>query len=208
MIFITATDTDVGKTFFSKSLIKYLIGNNIYDKSEIAYLKAVQCGKPTDYDLIAQETGVDIHTCYDLAYPASPDYAAKLENQEIAIATIKNKFEDLQTQYKYIIVEGAGGVAVPLNNRDLVSDLIKALELETVLVIRPDLGTINHSILSYEHLKAKKINIKGLFVSAKGREISEAYNVSPEEKTKQNNAALKTIVEFTKAKLLELGDFK
>ena len=207
-VFITATDTDVGKTFFSKSLIRYLLENKIFDKSEIAYYKPIQCGIPTDFDEIHDQTGVDVFCTYNLKYPASPDYASSLEKIEILIEKIKSDFIELKDRYKFLIVEGAGGPAVPLNQKQFVSDLIKELGLETVLVTRPDLGTINHSILSIEHLKAKGIKVKGIYVSAKSRDISEAYNLSLEDKLKQNTAAINSVLEFTKIKKLDLIDFK
>lgn len=207
-VFITATDTDVGKTFFSKSLIRYLLENKIFDKSEIAYYKPIQCGTPTDFDEIHDQTGVDVFCTYNLKYPASPDYASSLEKIEILIEKIKFDFIALKARYKFLIVEGAGGPAVPLNQKQFVSDLIKELGLETVLVTRPDLGTINHSILSIEHLKAKGIKVKGIYVSAKSRDISEAYNLSLEDKLKQNTAAINSVLEFTKIKKLDLIDFK
>jgi dethiobiotin synthetase len=203
-IFVTATDTDVGKTFFSKSLIHYFLENRIFDKSQIAYYKPIQCGIPTDFDEINDQTGVDVFCTYNLKYPASPDYSSSLEEIEISIEKIKTDFIKLQAQYRYLIVEGAGGPAVPINKKEFVSDLIKELDLETVLVTRPDLGTINHSILSIEYLKAKGIKIKGLYVSAKSRDLSEAYNVSAQDKLKQNTAAINSVLEFTKIKKLDL----
>jgi len=207
-VFITATDTDVGKTFFSKSLIKYLLENKVFDKSEIAYYKPIQCGIPTDFEEVHHQTGVDVSCTYNLKYPASPDYASSLEKIEISIDKIKTDFIKLQSQYRYVIVEGAGGPAVPINQKQFVSDLIKELDLETILVTRPDLGTINHSILSIEHLKAKGIKVKGIYISARSRDLSEAYNVSAEDKLKQNTAAINTVLEFTKTKKLDLIDFK
>jgi dethiobiotin synthetase len=208
MIFVTATDTDVGKTFFSKSLINHLLKSNTFKKEEIAYLKPIQCGKPTDFDEIKNETGVDVYCSFNLKYPSSPDYASELENIQISLKKVKADFENLKKKYKYIVVEGAGGVAVPLDHQNLVSDLIKTLGLETVVVIRPDLGTINHSLLTIEHLKAKDITIKGLYVSARSRDVSEGYNITSEEKTRQNNQALKTIIKFTKLRKLDFNDFK
>lgn len=207
-VFITATDTDVGKTFFSKSLIRYLLENKVFDKSEVVYYKPIQCGTPTDFEEVHHQTGVDVFCTYNLKYPASPDYASSLEKIGISIEKIKTDFIKLQSQYRYVIVEGAGGPAVPINQKHFVSDLIKELDLETILVTRPDLGTINHSILSIEHLKAKGIKVKGIYVSAKSRDLSEAYDLSLEDKLKQNTAAINSVLEFTKIKKLDLIDFK
>lgn len=208
MLFITATDTDVGKTFFSKSLIKHFIESGNYQKNEIAYFKPIQCGSPTDFDEIKKETQIEVFCTYSLKFPASPDYASRLEDLEISLEKIKTEFDELKKRFKYIIVEGAGGAAVPLNKKELVSDLILKLDLETVVVIRPDLGTINHSLLTIEHLINKGIQIKGLYVSAKSRELSEAYDITNAERSQQNLKALETILEFTKTRKLELDDIK
>lgn len=208
MIFVTATDTDVGKTFFSKSLINFLVENKIFEARDIAYFKPIQCGSPTDFDEIKASTGVEIYCTYNLNFPASPDYAAKLENVEVSLNKIKDDFDKLKKTYKFIVVEGAGGAAVPINDKELISDLIKKLQLETIIVIRPDLGTINHSLLTIEHLKSKAITIKGIYVSARSRDVSEGYNITSEEKAKQNNQALKTIIKFTKLRKLDFNDFK
>jgi len=207
MLFITATDTDVGKTFFAKSLIKFLLNNNIYSSKEICYFKPIQAGIPTDFDEIKNETKIDVYCSYPLNFPASPDYASSLEQIKISSDKIQNDFLQLQNKYKYIIVEGAGGVAVPINDKELMSDLIKKLNLETVIVTRPDLGTINHSLISFEHLNNKNIKIKGFYVSAKTRTISEQYNISEEKKYVQNSKALESIIKFTKSKILKFSDF-
>ena len=107
-IFVTGTDTDVGKTFFSKSLISYFIENNLFAQNEITYFKPIQCGSPTDFDEVKSETGVDIYCSYSLAFPASPDYSSSLENIDISIDKIEADFKDLKQKYKFIIVEGAG----------------------------------------------------------------------------------------------------
>ena len=203
MLFVTATDTDVGKTYFSKSLLSKLLEQ--MPKEKLAYYKPIQCGKPTDYDVI-KELGIDTHCSYDLTYPASPDYAASLEGVEIKLEKILDDFQKLKAQYDFILVEGAGGLAVPINKTEMISDLAKALNLETILVIRPDLGTINHSILSLEHIKAKGLKLKGIYVSGKHRDLSLAYELSDEERSKQNSAALKSILEFSQAKEISLDE--
>lgn len=162
-IFITATDTGLGKTYFSEKIIKDLIDRGFYKKEEIAYYKPVQCGeeivdgkKQTDFSYIKDSTGVAVYHSYFFKHPCSPHYAAELEGKKVELENILEDYKDLKSKYKFIIVEGAGGVAVPLNDCDLVSDLIKAMQIPIVLVTRPDLGTINHTLLSLEHLIFKQ----------------------------------------------------
>ncbi len=164
MIFVSATDTNVGKTFFSCHLINYLIDNEIFSTSDIAYYKPVQCGQPTDKAVIERHCpNVATYNSYDLQTASSPHYAAQVENIIIDLNKIKEDFALIKVKHKFIIVEGAGGLAVPLNDKEVVADIARRLELPLVLVTRKDLGTINHTLLSVKYAKDLGINIKGLF---------------------------------------------
>ena len=157
--------------------------------SEIAYYKPVQCGKPSDIDWIqSQQPELATYNSYDLAFPASPDYSSSLENIEISLNKIKADFEQIKNKYQFIVVEGAGGLAVPLNSQDLVSDIARVLALPIVLVIRPDLGTINHSLLSIEHARARDLEILGLMIAqSRQPDLSAAV-------IEQNKNAIKSIM--------------
>jgi dethiobiotin synthetase len=156
MIFITATDTGVGKTFFSQKIqcgkdAKELFGNIFYE---------------ADYQCIERACpDIDTYCTYEFDFPASPDYASSLENVVIDINKIVQDFEKLKQDYKFIVVEGAGGLAVPINSTEMISDVAKALNLATVLITKPVLGTINQTLLSIEHAKAKGLNIQALILA-------------------------------------------
>lgn len=172
-LFITSTDTGIGKTFFASVLIKEILEKKLFKAEEIAYFKPIQCGREfrneefaTDYDCISRENPeIAVFNSYFLGYPAAPNLAAKLENITIDIKKIKEDFKNLKKQFKFIIVEGAGGLAVPITDDYWISDLAKDLNLPIVLVIRTALGTINHSLLSIEHARNKKLEIAGIQVS-------------------------------------------
>jgi dethiobiotin synthetase len=92
-IFVTATDTNVGKTYFSIDLIKSIIKSGSMKASEIAYYKPVQTGCTDEFvfDTVTvtnANLGIDIYNTYSFDYPASPDYSSKLENAEIKISKI------------------------------------------------------------------------------------------------------------------------
>ena len=166
-LFVSGTDTNVGKTFYSVEILKHLTKHLALN--ELAYYKPVQCGSDKDYDVIKQGLpGIATYTSYDLTCPASPDYAARVDGVEISLATIVDDFQEIQSKHKFVIVEGAGGLAVPLNDRDLVSDIAASLGLPVVLVISKELGTINHSLLTIEHARARGIEIAGIIVSGLG----------------------------------------
>ena len=146
MLFIAATDTGVGKTFFSQRLLEEAALH--LDRREIAYYKPIQCGKDkkelfgnifyeADYQCIERSCpDIDSYCTYDFAYPASPDYASALENTIIDINKIVEDFKKLEKDYKFIVVEGAGGLAVPINDKELISDIARALALPTLIVSR------------------------------------------------------------------------
>ncbi len=164
-LFISATDTNIGKTYYSIQILKEL--SKKHPLEDLAYYKPVQCGTDKDYNAVKQAIrGITTYCSYDLAFPASPHYAAERENARIDLNKIQNDYEDIKNKHKFIVIEGAGGLAVPLNKQgDLISDIAKTLKLPMVLVIRSGLGTINHSLLSLEHARNKGISILGIIVS-------------------------------------------
>lgn len=190
MIFISGTDTGVGKTYCSIALIKELIAEG-YKLEEIAYYKPIQCGRDqealadlsegmsplsgTDMGLASEAVpGLKVYCSYFLEYPAAPILSAEMEDIQIDIEKIKSDFEELKNKYKFLVVEGAGGLAVPVKENYLISDLTKDLDLPVLIVARPDLGTINHSLLSIEHARGKNLEIAGLYVNSYSESIIEA----------------------------------
>ncbi|MDD9898357.1 MAG: dethiobiotin synthase [Candidatus Melainabacteria bacterium] len=172
-IFISATDTGVGKTHFAIELLKSKLEQGL-KLEELAYYKVIQCGKPSDYDEVqASIPGITSYCSYDLAEPASPDYAASLEGVKIDLSQIKQDWHEIKSKHKFVVVEGAGGLAVPINDAELVSDIALALDLPLVLVISARLGTINQTLLSVEHAQNKGIKILGIKVSDLDRDQSE-----------------------------------
>ena len=155
--FVTGTDTDVGKTVASAWLIEKLDG---------AYWKPVQSGLDgvTDGEVIADLTSLqadDIHAAtYALSEPLSPHESARRDGVTIAL----DRFE-LPLSAKPLIIEGAGGVLVPLNGNDLMVDLMARLGAPVILVCRTGLGTINHSLLSLEALRARGLDVCGVILN-------------------------------------------
>ena len=150
-VFITGTDTDVGKTTISS----WLCLHTGYD-----YFKPIQTGTVTDSDALRRLSHSTIHAevfCY--SQPLSPHAAARYDGGSIALDRITLPATDR------LIVEGAGGVLVPLNDQDLMIDLIKHLGLPVILVARSTLGTINHTLLSLEALRQRNITVLGVILS-------------------------------------------
>jgi dethiobiotin synthetase len=152
--FITGTDTNVGKTLVSSILTLAL---------SACYWKPIQSGCP-DRERVRELTGVPEDRIFPTHYlfkaPLSPDQAARLEDKVIDL----KHCEFPRTSYP-VIVEGAGGVCVPLNADQLMLDLMKKLNLPIVLVSRGTVGTINHTLLTIEAIRQRNLTIHGIVFS-------------------------------------------
>ena len=154
-IFVTGIGTGVGKTFISAILARAL---------EADYWKPIQAGfdEGTDSEWVAgMLTGTQsvVHPeVYKLAMPASPHIAAREEGKRINIEEITKKVPAIN---RTLLVEGAGGLLVPLNESEFVADLIKALDAKVILVSRNYLGSINHSLLTARVCREMQIPVIG-----------------------------------------------
>jgi dethiobiotin synthetase len=161
--FITAIGTDSGKTVASAILCEALKAD---------YWKPVQCGLPRDADSVQnllKDSECIVHPeQYLLKTPASPHAAALLENVTISLDSFK-----LPQTENTLIIEGAGGCLVPLNNKDLVIDLIASFDAETIVVSNLYLGSINHTLLTVEALQRRNLPIKGLIFNGERNDETE-----------------------------------
>lgn len=172
-IFITGTDTGVGKTIVSAVIARLLSRKGI----------AVGVMKPVTSGCIETESGLtsedatllqwaanisgddpDI-TPYLLRQPLAPSVAAELDQIRIDFSTIKAAYERLTRKYSFVIVEGAGGLMVPLAGGLLMADLINYLDLPLAVVARPNLGTVNHTLLTTFSAGQMGIQVKGIIVN-------------------------------------------
>lgn len=162
-IFVTGTDTGVGKTLVSSLLVSALLGQG----KKANYFKPVQTGSDLDTPRVAHLSGIKpvdlIHPVYSFQAPASPHRAAALENQEIRIDLIRETWN--QIQGGHWVVEGAGGLLVPLNSNQTIRDLIQALQLPVLVVASARLGTINHTLLTLEAARSAQISVRGIVLS-------------------------------------------
>ena len=155
--FISGTDTGVGKTFLASILV---------NKFDAVYYKPIQCGvdksgfKDSDIVSLNCNKKTIIKETYFFEKPLSPNIAADFEKKKIEMIKFKNVLN--QKFNKKIFIEGAGGLNVPLNDELLMIDLIKFFKFPVILVCRSQLGTINHTLLSINLLKQKKINLSGI----------------------------------------------
>ena len=164
-IFIAGTGTGVGKTCVSAFLLDFFKQAR---KKKVLYYKPIQCGQPTDMDVIKKITKIkrkDIYCSYNLKTPSSPHLAFAKENIKFERNVIKKFLANAKKQYDFIVMEAAGGLRVPITQNFDMADLAKLSNFKVLLVALPGLGTINHTLLSIDYLKSKKIKIIGFVFS-------------------------------------------
>ena len=165
--FITGIDTGIGKTIVSAI---------VTEKLQADYWKPIQSGDLDNSDtltvkqLVANPVTTFHPEAYGLTQPFSPHKSAAIDGIQIDPDTIR-----LPQTTNSLVVEGAGGLMVPLNEKTLIIDLIKKLELEVILVAKNYLGSINHTLLSLEMLRLKHIPIAGIVFNGPNDNSSEDY---------------------------------
>jgi dethiobiotin synthetase len=168
-LFITGIGTDVGKTIASAIITEAL---------EADYWKPVQAGDLDNSDShkvkaqISNDKTIFHPNAYALNTPASPHYAAAVDGITIDLKKIIEP-----TTKNHLVIEGAGGVLVPLNDTDFVIDLIQE-EYKVIVVSRHYLGSINHTLLTFEALKNRGIEVAGIIFSGDENKATEAIILS------------------------------
>lgn len=156
-VFITGTDTNVGKTVVSSMIVAALQNAQI----PAGYFKPVQTGTDLDCDRVRDLGGFSIESpVYAYHEPIAPYRAALLHQSEISIDWIKKRWEELPT--RNWVVEGAGGLLVPLNRRDSIRELVAALNIPLIIVASTRLGTINHTLMTIESASRAGLEILGI----------------------------------------------
>jgi len=168
-IFVTGIGTDVGKTIASSIITESLQGD---------YWKPIQAGDLDNSDshkiqrYISNNKTVIHPNSYKLNTPSSPHLAAELDGIEIDLnAIISPETEN------HLVIEGAGGLFVPLNNQDTIIDLIQP-EYKVIVVSRHYLGSINHTLLTIEALQNRKIKVAGIIFSGEENKATESIILS------------------------------
>jgi dethiobiotin synthetase len=163
-LFVTGISTDVGKTIASSIIVEAL---------QADYWKPIQAGDLDNSDtdkvksLISNTKTVFHPNAYSLQTPASPHLAAEIDKITIDL----KKISEPKTK-NHLVIEGAGGIFVPLNEKDLVVDLIQK-DYQVVVVSRHYLGSINHTLLTIEVLQNRKITIAGIIFSGNENQATE-----------------------------------
>lgn len=166
-IFITATGTDVGKTYISALIVKKMREAGL----NCGYFKPALSGDvyPNDCEFVLKTAGINKdaknYVSYRFKPAVSPHLASKIENNPIKLLKIKADFERIKNEFDYVVVEGAGGIVCPFGEDLLLPDIIKNLGLDVIIVASASLGTINSTVLTVEYAKNHGINIKGIILN-------------------------------------------
>lgn len=174
-IFVTGTGTDIGKTYVSGLIVKKLRDEG----KNAGYYKAAVSGADTDENgntlpgdvlHVLKTAGLDESpaACVSYVYKeaVSPHLAARMNNRPIEFQKIERDFRRARDAYDFLTVEGSGGIICPLRWDEtehlIIDDMVKRLGLATLVVAPAGLGTINAAVLTIEHLKMRRIPVKGV----------------------------------------------
>lgn len=194
--FVTATDTSIGKTIVSAALIRAMR----YMGHKAAAMKPIETGCVKRDNILLPSDGIflknvssmneKINTITPCMYekPLSPLAASEIEDKEVDLPRIMQAYKDLSGRYDVIIVEGIGGLSVPISRNYFVSDLVAEMALPLIIVARPTLGTINHTLLTIHYAISKELAIAGVIINFS----SEPENDIAEE---TNKKTLKLVTE-------------
>ncbi|MFK7897917.1 MAG: dethiobiotin synthase [Myxococcota bacterium] len=177
-LFITGTDTGVGKTVVSCALARGLRDAGI----DVGVMKPVETGVPAKgpEDALALSSAAGIRDSLDLVcplqyeIPAAPEACARTEEHAADLGPILEAYAKLDDRHETMVVEGAGGLLVPFSSEVSMADLVKRLDLPVLIVARASLGTINHTMLTLEACSARKIDVVGVVISHSSGRLTEA----------------------------------
>jgi len=185
-IFIIGTDTEAGKTVVSAGLMHLLLSN----KYKAAYFKPVATGEvmlggvyqSIDASFIKIVSGFAEDqkniTPFSFKNAVAPHFAARLEGRSIELAVIKDVMHYLKNHYELVIAEGAGGLAVPMDDQGFMQyDLIRELGFPCLLLARTGMGTINHTLLTLRFAKSEGLKIKAIVMNGNGQTPVETDNI-------------------------------
>lgn len=181
-LFITATDTNIGKTFLTCKLGSFFQKKGL----KVAGFKPIASGDRQDAILIKEKLKIseelDLINPVFFDLPLAP-YACVIEqklqiNKKDILKKITKAYKHFKKNYDIVLVEGVGGIMVPILHNFFVFDLIKELSLPVLLLARANLGTINHTLLSINKLEQEKIDIAGIILNYyTGQDLSDKTNI-------------------------------
>ena len=175
-IFITATGTDIGKTFVTALIVKKLkeSGYNAgYYKAALSGAEVTENGLiPGDACYVKRianiNENIDNLVSYVYKEAVSPHLASQIEGNPVEMKKVVKDFNNASSKYDYLVMEGSGGIVCPIrydHKKIMLEDIIKELGLSTLIIADAGIGTINHVAITVEYLKIRNISIKGIILN-------------------------------------------
>ena len=188
-IFVTGTDTGVGKTVVAAGLARVLADEGV----NVGVLKPSETGwggdpgaMPSDGQMLSSAARLDAapHEVVPYVYrePLAPLVSARREERPINPERIREAYHTMADRHNTVLVEGAGGLSVPLTDEMDMAELALMLELPLLIVTRPDLGTLNHTFLTVHYARARGLRISGIVISG--------FNEQSDSVAEQTNPAM------------------
>ena len=172
-VFVTGSDTGVGKTVIAGAIAAAIKAHGL----DVGVMKPVASGaKEIDGKLVSEDVVYlkkmvdstdddDLVNPIRLKPPIAPTMAASKSGVPIDIDKVWKSYEELTNRHDFVVVEGIGGLMVPVDDTLFVADLVCKMDLPLVIVVRDCLGTINHTLLTVEYAKSRNIRIKGIIIN-------------------------------------------
>lgn len=184
-LFVTATGTDVGKTYVTALLLKKLNEENF----SCGYYKAALSGaeniteSDAGYVKSIAKLNQDDDTLLSYLYKTavSPHLASQIEGNPVNMGVVKRDFEKVTNLYDHVLVEGSGGIICPIRydgkEKIMLEDIVKSLNLSTIVIADAKLGTINSTVLTVSYLKSKNIAVNGIIINNYEDGVMEKDNI-------------------------------
>ena len=203
-VFITGTDTEIGKTTIACGLAWLLRRNGIRVgiMKPFATSSKMYSNRYKSHDTAAlakaaviEESDQILNPIF-LSIPASPYMAAEILHKTVDLGIVTTKFNVLKKKYDFTVVEGIGGVMVPITAKISLLDVIRRMNLATIIVSRPKLGSINHTILTINACKGKKIPIIGVIFNQMPKHPNIVESMTPNHIEKLTGIKTISIIPF------------
>lgn len=205
-VFVTATDTGAGKTAVTAGIAALLRGRGV----DVGVFKPVSSGGTADARLLSKAAGVtdalELVNPVRLEAPLSPNVAAELEGRQIPLEPIDDAYSRLKRLHDIVLVEGVGGLLVPIREDFLVADLARRLDLPLLVVARAALGTINHTMLTLEAADRRNQEVIGVVYNTSGPGDPRAARTSPEVISRLSGVRSLGIVPYDPSVDVDAGD--
>lgn len=205
-VFVTATDTGAGKTAVTAGIAAALRGRGV----DVGVFKPVSSGGTADARFLAKAAGVadalELVNPVRLDAPLSPNVAAELEGRQVPLEPVDDAYSRLTRLHDTVLVEGVGGLLVPIRDDFLVADLALRLDLPLLVVARAALGTINHTLLTLEAARSRNQEVVGVVYNTSNPGDPRAARTSPDVIHRLSGVRSLGIVPFDPGVDVDAGD--